>query len=315
MSKITIIIPLYNAEKYLSSTFDCLKKQSFTDFEVLLVNDGSIDNTERICQDAVQSDSRFRYVYQSNQGVSAARNQGLALSKGEFITFMDADDNLPNHYLEALYSAAVSQNCPVSVCDVVILTGSTEIRRFTLPPQQLTQTQALNYLLTRMHINSGPCAKLFRKDLLEGIVFPPLKAYEDILFVVDVFKKCDRVAATDHTEYRYIQNEGSAMSTFTKMPSCDIVAATQKLLAFLAERTELDSACFYTTISHLMQYVIPLAKGQGSEAAEFILAARNVFKEHRQNIFRCPAFPWKEKIVYLLATYGWLYHQKKLIRI
>lgn len=315
MSKITVIIPIYNAEKYLSGTFRCLRNQSFTDFEVLLVNDGSTDGSEKICREAADNDKRFRYVHQENQGVSAARNHGLALSQGEYITFIDADDDLPENYLEALYSALAANNCQVSVCDVAVITDGKETARFTMPPQQLTQPEALNYLLTRTNINSGPCAKLFKREVLEGLVFPPLKAYEDILFVVDALCQCDRVAVTNQTEYRYIQNAGSAMRTFMKMPAKDIVTASEKLLAFLAESADLNPRCFYITASHLMQYVIPLASREEAEAKAFIAAAKNVYRKFGCNILKCPAFPWKEKIVYLLAACGWLYCDKKLVRI
>lgn len=307
MSKITVIIPIYNAEKYLSSTFLCLKNQSFTDFEVLLVNDGSTDASERICLEAAQSDPRFRYIYQENQGVSAARNKGLALSEGEYITFMDADDDIPENYLEALYNALTEGNCPMSVCDVAVITDGTETASFTMPAQQLTQQEALDYVLTRTKINSGPCAKLFKREILEGLTFPPLKAYEDILFVVDALCQCDRVAVTDQTEYRYLQNAGSAMSTFMKMPSKDIVAVSEKLLAFLAEREDLNPRCFYITASHLMQYVLPLASREEPEAKAFIADAKHVYRKYGCNILKCPAFPWKEKVVYLLFSVGYLY--------
>ena len=105
------------------------------------------------------------------------------------------------------------------------------------------------------------------------------------------------------------------MHTFMKMPSKDIVTASGKLLAFLKTRTELDPGCLYTTVSHLMQYVLPLTRREEGEAKAFIAAAKNVFKENKREIWRGEAFPWKEKIIYLLAAYGWLYQNKKLTRI
>lgn len=315
MCKITVIVPVYNAQEYLSSLFSCLKNQSFADFEVILVNDGSADGSERICLEMVQSDIRFHYIYQENQGVSAARNKGMALSKGDYITFIDADDYIPENYLEVLYTALTANNCQVSVCDVAALTGGKETVRFTMSPQQLNQQEALNYLLTRTKINSGPCAKLFKKDVLEGLAFPPLKAYEDILFVVDALCQCASVAVTDQTEYHYIQNVGSAMGTFMKMPSKDIVTASEKLLAFLSEREDLNPRCFYITASHLMQYVILLAEREEQESSDFVTAAKCVFRKYAKAILQCSAFPKKEKVVYLLVACGWLYQDKKLIRI
>ncbi len=102
---ISVIIPVYNAEKYLTHTIRCLQAQTCTDFEVLLVNDGSADRSAQICAESAKADTRFRVLTQENQGVSAARNKGLAASKGEYITFLDADDEVPDNYLETLYRA------------------------------------------------------------------------------------------------------------------------------------------------------------------------------------------------------------------
>ena len=315
MPFLSIIVPIYNSSLFLDRCIQSIASQSFSDFELLLIDDGSTDNSFLLCKQWQSRDARIRVFRQENQGVSAARNHGLALSQGEYITFIDADDDLPENYLEVLYNALAANNCQISVCDVAVITDGKETARFTMPPQQLTQPEALNFLLTRTHINSGPCAKLFKREVLEGVAFPPLKAYEDILFVADVLCQCDRVAVTDETEYRYIQNAGSAMSTFMKMPSKDIVTASEKLMAFLAERADLNPRCLYITASHLMQYVIPLASREEAEAKAFIAAAKNVYRKFGCNILKCPAFPWKEKIVYLLAAYGWLYCDKKLVRI
>jgi glycosyltransferase involved in cell wall biosynthesis len=312
---ISVIIPIYNAEQYLARTVACLRAQTYTDFEVLLVNDGSTDDSAAICAEAAGTDARFRVLAQENGGVSAARNNGLAHSEGEYITFLDADDEIPADYLGMLHQALVSNDCDAAVCDVVVVDNGRETVRFTLPPQQLTQRQALNHLLTRQCINSGPCAKLFRKEVLDGLTFPALKAYEDILFVVEALCRCNRIATTNRTEYRYIQNTGSAMSAFAKMPSGDIVTASGRLMDFIVTRTELDARCFYITASHLMQYVLPLSERTGAEVKSFITAAQKVYAHHSRNIRRCAAFPWKEKIMYLLFAHGWLYHDKKIRRI
>lgn len=312
---ISVIIPVYNAEKYLARTIRCLQAQTDADFEVLLVNDGSIDRSAQICAEAAATDARFQVLTQENQGVSAARNNGLASSKGEYITFLDADDEIPDNYLEALRRALADSSCAAAVCDVVVVDNGRETVRFTLPPQKLTQQQALHYLLTRQGINSGPCAKLFRREVLDGLAFPALKAYEDILFVVEAMCRCECIAITDETEYRYIQNTGSAMSAFAKMPSADIVTASERLMDFIVKHPELDPRCFYITASHLMQYALPLTQREGAEAKAFVAAVRKVYMRHRRDIRCCAAFPWKEKMVYLLFAYGWLYHDKKIKRI
>lgn len=310
---ISVIIPIYNAAQYLSRTIQCLREQVYTDFEVLLIDDGSKDDSAQICREIVKADPRFRYAFQENRGVSAARNHGLNLSRGDYIAFIDADDMIPENYLGVLLEALLKKDGQMSVCDVVIMENNRETTRFTCAEEMLGQRETLNFLLSRRNINSGPCAKLFRREILCGIAFPLLRAYEDILFVIEAVCCCERIAITDRTEYRYIQNSGSAMSGFARMPSADIITATDKILDFLQTRNDLDPMCVYITISHLMQYVLPLCDRE--EAGSFIGGARYVFRKNWKEILRCRAFPWKEKITYSLFICGWIYQDRKIRRL
>lgn len=313
MKTITIIIPIYNAAQQLKCMIDCLKKQTLSDFEVLMINDGSTDASGEICAETAESDCRFRYICQSNQGVSAARNLGLAYATGDYITFLDADDTIPPDYLAVLYSAC--RDADIALCDVACVRDGREENRFTHPDGLLSQTEALNLLLERRMISSGPCAKIFRRDILEGLTFPDLRVYEDILFVRDAFCRAEKIAVTDRTEYRYIQNPHGTMDTFAKQPSQDIIRATEDLLAFASTRKDLRPEAFYITASHLMQYVIPLACGGMPDPNAFITAAKKVYRDNLPGVLKCAAFPWKEKVMYALFACGWLYHNKKFSRI
>jgi hypothetical protein len=187
--------------------------------------------------------------------------------------------------------------------------------RFTLENTVLTQTQALNYLLMRRGINSGPCAKLFRREIVQDLKFPPMKAYEDILFVREAFCRAEKIAVTNQTEYRYIQNNSGAMSVFRKAPSTDIVEATKQLLLFIRTRTDLDPKACYITASHLMQYVQPIMDNREPQARKFVRAASRLTRSCTLRILRCPAFPLKEKAVFILFAAGWLYHNRRLYKV
>lgn len=312
---ISVIVPIYNAEQYLQRTADCIRNQTFSDYEVLLINDGSQDNSESICREIEKIDHRFRTISQSNSGVSAARNRGMREANGAYIAFLDADDVIPENYLEALYRSLNEHNAQMSVCDVAVVEGAQETGRFTCKVRELTNTEALNRLLCRNEINSGPCAKLFRREVIQNTLFPPLKAYEDILFVADVMCNCCHIAATDQTEYRYEQNQSGAMSTFRKMPSMDIVQATKMLLELIGKIEKLDPNCLYTTLSHLMQYAIPLIGNGNQRAKQFVLASQKLVRQQTGKIRKCSAFPWKEKILFILFAHGWYYSGHKITRI
>ena len=104
--QISIIIPIYKVEKYLRECLESIKTQNFQDYEVLMINDGSPDNSEVICKEFAAGDARFKYIRQENQGVSAARNKGLSQARGKYVYFMDPDDTFSPDFLEALYNEA-----------------------------------------------------------------------------------------------------------------------------------------------------------------------------------------------------------------
>ena len=299
---ISVIIPIYNAAMYLPEMLRCLSEQTERDLEIILVNDGSTDESADICLDAAQEDPRICYVYQENAGVSAARNRALAKASGDYIAFLDADDSIDSTYFEHLLGTCVSAD--IAVCDVSVETRSgRRLSIFSAGDQSLTALHAMELLLTRQKINSGPCGKMFRREIIADLQFPPLKAYEDILFVRDAFARANIVASTSQTAYHYYQNSGSAMDQQRKTPSLDVAAATSDLLEYIVGHSELDPRCFYITVSHLYQYVLGLDRST-PKGKEFVHAVRRLYRKFWTSIVKCPAFPWKEKILYLLFVSG-----------
>ena len=112
---ISIIVPIYNVEEYLRECLDSIQKQSYLNFECIMVNDGSPDNSSKICEEFVEKDSRFRYFEKENGGVSSARNLGIEHSKGEYITFIDSDDWVDSDYLEVLYTTLLEEGADITV--------------------------------------------------------------------------------------------------------------------------------------------------------------------------------------------------------
>lgn len=312
---ISVIIPVYNGAGTIGKMAQSLIAQTVQNFEVIFVNDGSTDTTGISCDRISERDNRFRCIHQENAGVSAARNRGMQVANGAYITFLDADDLIEPNYLEVLLDAIQADNADIAVCDIVVEQDGAVIRRFTLPQQTMTQTEAFNALFMRKDLNSGPCAKLFRREIVAGLEFPPMKAYEDVLFVKDAFRRAQKIAATDQTGYHYIQNGQGAMSSFQKMPSSDIVMATADLLDFICSRNNLSPSCFYITASHLMQYVQPLLDRPDTVGSDFIRSVQRLYRRYQWQIIKCSAFPVKERIVYLAFAYGMSYHCGKWSRI
>ena len=310
---ISVIIPVYNSGELLKRLINSLLQQTYRDLEILLINDGSTDNTEQICKEIIEKDSRFQYFYQKNAGVSAARNYGIIKSRGEYIAFLDADDEIDNNYFEELLS--VCRYADIAICDVRLedTTGKL-ISKFTLPNQVLTSEEALNYLLKRQHINSGPCAKLFKYSFIKQLRFPDLKVYEDILFVMKAFANSHTIGITDNTAYHYYQNEQSAMHNAVQSPSMDIVIVTDEIMKFIIKRKFLEDQCVYIALSHLYQYV-QLSVNMCKKNDQFLSVAQRLYRKYLRQLLFCKSFPNKEKIIYIFFAFGWMYQHKQFIRM
>lgn len=309
-SRISIIIPIYNTEKYLRRLLNSISEQTYTNYEVLLINDGSTDASEVICNEWRKKDSRFLYFYQSNQGVSAARNLGLEKMTGNYVVFLDSDDVIDRNYLEELLIGC--KDVDICVCDVVVESNQETKKIFSCQEKFLNREEALNKLFEREEINSGPCAKIYRKEVVGNIRYKQMKTYEDILFVMDVFDNARCIATTNQTKYHYIENVSGAMSSMLKNPSRDIIVATDIIMHFLQKNPNLSDKSLYITVSHLLQYAFEVLKKSCYRDDIFLHETRKLYKKYLLKILRCSVIPLKEKLLFFMFTKRVVYSNGKL---
>lgn len=306
MKTISVIVPVYNKRDYIERCVKSVIGQSFKDFELILVDDGSTDGSGSVCDALGATDERIKVVHTANRGVSAARNAGIAMSTGRYLTFMDGDDCIPKGYLATLFEAAGGAD--IALCDVTCLKNGVESIRFSCKRGTLTGAEAIELLLSRKEINSGPCGKLFCREVVGDLSFPPMKVYEDILFVLAAFDRARCIRTTDGTEYLYDQDTGGAMSEYAKKPCGDLITMAEKVLNYLDERKGLFTPVpEYTTISHLMQHLkeIEGIKEKTPEQRALLKAICGFFYKNRKRIRKNKAFGFKERIVYLFAARGY----------
>ena len=310
---VSVIIPIYNVGTTIYRMIECLEQQTFQMFELILVNDGSTDESEEICKTIIRNHQNYYLYSKENQGAFSARNLGIEKANGAYLTFLDADDKIDSNYLEILFHNCMGTD--IAVCDVAVYKEDTEISRFTGGNQKITQTQALNKLLVRKEINSGPCGKMFSQKIIEEVRFPFLSVYEDILFVLECFCKVREITVTDKTTYYYMQEDTGTMGRMAKSPSVDIIAATEKIMDFIADRRDLSEECTYITISHLYQYALPVAIQNNYRGCEFILKTQILYRKYMEQILKCKAMPWKEKVIFYLYAHGYVYTNKFIKKI
>ena len=212
--KISVIVPIYNVEKYLKKCLDSIINQTFKEFEIILVDDGSTDNSEMICKEYRRKDSRIVYLKKNNGGLSDARNYGLDYANGEYVAFIDSDDYLEKNFLEFLYRAIRTSKSEVAVCGFVIeYEDEKNLQDVSLHEDNVTIT-GKDLLHRVMKYKDGysyvvAWNKLYKRELFDNIKFAKGKVYEDEWINYPLFWNVDKVYLLDKKLYHYVQRTGS----------------------------------------------------------------------------------------------------------
>ena len=215
---ISVVVPLYNCEKAIDRCMESLQKQIFSDFEVIMINDGSSDNSESVALNWTKKDKRFRLYSQKNAGVSAARNAGIVFSNGDHICFIDVDDYVENNYLYEMFSHY--QKGRLTICNIVHNDSKSKLFRCDWKKKNISFSRKLiqDYLVYSLgkQIAFSACNKLFDNTLIKNnhIRFPNnIKVGEDMIFVLLYLSKCNELYFIDKGLYHYCISNTSAMNS------------------------------------------------------------------------------------------------------
>lgn len=218
---ISVLVAVYNVEKYLHRCLDSILAQTYTDYEIILVDDGSTDRSGAICDAYAAEHPCIRVIHQKNAGVSRTRNVTLGAARGEYITFVDSDDAIEPRYLETLMHDLRETGSDIAICswcqvsdrgDRTELTWDQKEKGF----QVWTMEQAVKSLLYQKSIDNNVWGKLYARAVLDDVVFPVGKAYEDIAVAYRIFLKAKRVCYRPEALYRYTCNtSGISQSAFS----------------------------------------------------------------------------------------------------
>ena len=232
---ISVIIPVYNSERYLADCLDHVLNQTYRDLELLCIDDGSTDQSAAILDRYAQRDSRIRVVHQPNSGVSAARNVGLDLAKGEFITFVDSDDTLEPDMYAHLLKLMTCHDADITHCGYRKVFSDGSSRDVGGTGELLVQDsmEAAICLLRGQHFTGGLWNKLYRAELFENTRFDAgLKMNEDVLLNAALFQKAEKIVFNDLPLYHYYERIGSSCSMMAvRKKKEDSVRAAEQIFA------------------------------------------------------------------------------------
>jgi len=235
---ISIIVPIYKVEEYISSCVDSILRQTYKNLEIILVDDGSPDNCGSICDEYSLKDTRIKVIHKKNGGLSSARNVGIDIAGGEYLGFVDSDDWIENDMYESLYNAIIEHKADISVCGRYIVTGN---RMTTISDSEkaevFTRSQALAELVLDEYSGMKNFAwdKLYKKELFENVRYPEGKCYEDIFTTYKLFSKSNRIVDIKSPKYYYLMREDSICGSNTPSKRYDYYKANINCLEYIKQ--------------------------------------------------------------------------------
>ena len=279
---ISVIVPVYNVERYLEECLNSIQDQTYTDIEVILVNDGSTDGSQAICEHYCQIDKRFRLMNQSNQGQSVARNNGVTASKGEFIAFVDSDDIILANYLETLMQHMGE--------DVDIVESKFTVNKNEFLAKNFKEIEILfegnseeavkvvsNHLLS-----VNPVTKLYRRAIVEAVPYLEKLIFEDIYSGIGMLKYIRKIVKIDYVGYYYRQHATSTMHRKFTEKNLDVFVVCDKLIDLYADKEELlpyiGSFLVHVSTMHYQDYIEkgnPFAGFYNQKLAEYVTLTKN----------------------------------------
>lgn len=222
MQKISVIVPVYNVEKYLERCLNSIVNQSYKNLEILLIDDGSKDLSSEICDEFSKSDNRIKVIHKENEGVAKARNVGLDMATGEYIAFVDSDDYIDLNMFEILMNNMKNTNADISMCDFISTGSSNEKSVISSNVCELSSFEALAHLYVDKDISFVSLwGKIFKKEIFNGVRLPLLTCGEDNAVLYKILYKSNKVVYSPSQLYKYYQRENSAVHTFDESSAND----------------------------------------------------------------------------------------------
>lgn len=249
MPLISIIVPVYNVNKYIQESIISVLKQGFDSFELIIIDDGSVDESGEICDQLCCSDHRITVCHMKNSGLSNARNTGLQLIFGDSFMFLDGDDRLSANALNTLYQNLFKNNSDICVCNYQIIDEYNNVISDFIVPDLHNELIDRKTYFSRL---CGPddwiyvtaCNKLYKRFLKDYILFPQKKLHEDEYMIHEIISHCSSIAVISEKLYCYTQRQGSITHTESFRSYCDASEALLERSSFFIKQKCYDEAVY-----------------------------------------------------------------------
>lgn len=256
---ISVIVPVYNVEKFIKKSIESLINQTFKEFEVLIVDDGSEDKSIEIAKKIASNDNRFIFLTKENGGLSDARNYGIERAKGEYLSFLDSDDYFDSQYLEKMYNKIKKENADICVCDIELVKENGDFIRIQKNAYSHTISGEEAFLddIQTISIISMAQNKLYKKELFDTVEYPKGLYYEDRATTYKLFLNSKKVTFVNETLFFYVQRDGSIMNSLNQKKIDDRFLVIDSIKNYLISNNIFDKYEKEFIICYLLN--VPLA--------------------------------------------------------
>lgn len=259
--EISIIVPVYNSSQYLEKCIESILNQTFKNFELILVNDGSTDHSGKICDAYATQDHRVRIIHKQNGGVSSARNAGLRLVKGEYICFVDGDDWIFEDMLLNLNQLSKRTKSDITVCSHFReINGSVVYHNKENVILEMNNIEAMKQLFTGKYFRFAVWGKLYKASCFQNIQYPENRRLDDLPTTYKIFANANKVTFTSYPGYVYLLRENSIITSKYNEQKLDVFVSWDEIITYMKEQypqlaTEYISCFVYYTLDHVFSII------------------------------------------------------------
>lgn len=300
---ISIIVPVYNVDKYLEKCVDSIINQTYKNIEIILVNDGSTDGSGQVCDYLAKKDSRIAVYHKENGGVSSARNLGLDNAQGDYIGFIDSDDYIDPDMYESLYDDLKKYNVDISMCGLYhVYANKKDEQVDKVQNYIINSNDAINLVLDGKFSAVTPGNKLYKKSLFLGIRYDlNISIAEDALMIIKLLEQCRLISINTEKKYYYYHRENSLTTSSFSQKTLDIITVYQRILKIIEENNPsiIDSAkrrVFWAYFYVLDALCISELRRDYDKLFDKLLSE---LKSNAIFILISPKFTFKRKILFL----------------
>lgn len=241
--KITIVVPIYNVERYLRRCLDSIINQTYSNLEIMLIDDGSYDDSHEICLQYSKLDCRIAIVSSFNYGLSTARNNGLKLAIGEYLIFVDSDDFIDLKMSETLLASVIDSKSDIAICGYYEVEENGKFNSDVCNRNSyfIKKEEAFDKLFSDEHMKYGTAwGKIYKNDLFNNISFPDGHIYEDMYVITEIYKQTEKIYVLDDKLYYYTKRNDSISGSWDDWKILESLLATKKRICFFSNYANYD---------------------------------------------------------------------------